>query len=153
MLKISVYLMTAVIFTASVGVNVFKHICGGCHETYYTLDSSPSHQDECVNSEDCSCELHSLIHKEFSKHRDLDACADLSQQCDMNEHSHEYFHLDELYFSPSKIINPIIISTQIFSFNNNIEKEELCNNIDISLKEFVDSYRPDISILNCCFII
>jgi hypothetical protein len=148
MLKLSVYLLTAVIFTASVGINVFKHICGDCHETFITLDNSSSTGGDCAcASSECTCNHH----WEITCHdNDLEGFA---HSCDMQEHNHEYFHIDELYFSPSKIINPITMSTELFSLTHFVEKEKIYNDLDLSLREIVNSYKPDISTLNCCYLV
>jgi len=153
-LKISIYLMTLIIFTASVGVNVFKHICGECHETFYTVDMmTPSQNDECGCDGDCSCHSHS--HSEcLVEHMPDGLNLEVEDnQCGMDDHNHDYFHVDQLFFQYSKLnITPIITNLLVHTFEVlNTVKE--WTNSDLSLRELVSSSSPDISKVNCCFII
>jgi hypothetical protein len=154
MLKISIYFMTAIIFTASVGVNVFKHICGDCHETYFTLDDGYLCDQECSCAGKCHCNAR---HHDIYLFEEMESSEDsesTSHKCAMHSHNHEYYHINELYLSPSKIIvSPAIILNQLLYCNQIIEPDNADTHFCLSLRHIVNSYRPDISITNCCFII
>ncbi len=154
MLKISIYFMTAVIFTASVGINVFKHICSDCHETYFTLEDVNSCNQECSCSGECHCNAR---HHDIYLLDDMASCENsesTDHKCSMHSHNHEYYHINELYLSPSKIIvSPIIIANQLLYCTHVQEPEKTENNFCTSLRHIVNSYKPDISVINCCFII
>lgn len=150
MLKISIFFMTILIFTASVGINVFKHICGECHEAFYTVDMiTPSLNTDCECSGDCSCNSHELC-KETHTH----TISNIEKnKCGMDNHDHDYFHVDQLFFQSSKFsVTPIVTNLIVHTFEvlNTIKE---WTNRDSFLRECVNSSSPDISAVNCCFII
>lgn len=146
--------MTIIIFTASVGINVFKHICGECHETFYTVDMiTSSKTNECGCSENCSCHSHS--HKEcIVEHLqgNLQSAVE-NNKCGMDDHNHDYFHIDNLFFQSSKLIITPIITNLLINTLEVFNIEKVWDNSNLSLRELVNSFSPDISKVNCCFII
>jgi len=155
-LNISIYLMAMVILVASVGVNVFKHICNSCHESYYTVDVTPVSQKECCTHEDCNCEQH-------CKSEDHKACyvdfvtenqyGDvIEHECGVDDHQHDYYHIEELYNLPSKItVESIMAFIAIPQVRINII--EVIKHRTVSHKQYlINQLTPDISVVNCCFL-